>query len=44
MPYLGVKQQIEVLLGSSPTCRRQALPTLTKLMLGEHRAVRWIFA
>ena len=44
MPYFGVKQQIRALLGCSPICRVQASPHLTKIMLGEHRAVRRVFA
>jgi hypothetical protein len=44
MPHFGVKQQIRALLGSSPTCQMQALPHLTELMLGERRAMRWVFA
>jgi len=43
MPDFGVKQQIRALLGSSPRCRMQALPHVTKRMLGEHRAMRWVF-
>jgi hypothetical protein len=43
MPYFGVKQQTRALLGCSPICRVQALPHLTKMMLGEHPAIRRVF-
>jgi hypothetical protein len=44
MPHFGVTQQIRALLGGSPRCHTHALPRLTKRMLGEHRAMRWVFA
>jgi hypothetical protein len=43
MPDFGVKQQIRALLGGSPRCRMHALPHVAKLMLGERRAMRWVF-
>jgi hypothetical protein len=44
MPHFGVRQQIRALLGCSPICRAQALPHLARIMLGERRAVRRVFA
>jgi hypothetical protein len=44
MPHFGAKQQIGALIGSSPRCHMHALPRLANRMLGEHRAMRWVFA